>query len=86
MPLNFSQPIPHVVDRLHTVPPLPRRRPRRQAGISICTLNIQYGWGFELAQAIRAAERGFFDMMLLNETNIKLEAYSHNRFGYGLTC
>ena len=31
-------------------------------------------------------ERRGFDVMLLTETKIKLEAYSHNRLGYEMTC
>ena len=50
------------------------------------TLNIRDGWGFRLAQAIRAVERGGFDVMLLTKTKIQLEAYSHNRLGFIVTC
>ena len=39
-----------------------------------------------IAQAIRAVERGGFDVMLLTETNIHTEAYSHNCLGYDVTC
>ena len=31
-------------------------------------------------------EREGFDVMLLTKTKIKLEAYSHNRLGYTVTC
>ena len=31
-------------------------------------------------------ESGFFDVMLLTETKIQLEVYSHNRLGYDVTC
>ena len=39
-----------------------------------------------MAQAIRAVERGFFDVIMMTETKIKSEAYSHNRLGYDVTC
>ena len=31
-------------------------------------------------------EHGGFDVMLLTKTEIQLEAYSHNRLGYDMTC
>ena len=70
MPLTFSRPIPYGADRLHTAMSTPLRCPQRTPGLAIGTLNIQDGWGFGLAQAIRAVERGGFDMMLLTETKI----------------
>ena len=39
-----------------------------------------------MTQAIRAVERRGFDMMLLTETKIQSEVYSHNRLGYDATC
>ena len=39
-----------------------------------------------MAQAIRAVERGVFDVMLLAETKIQTEAYSHNLLRYNVTC
>ena len=49
-------------------------------------MNIQDGQGFGLAQAIQAAENGFLDVILLTETNIQLQAYSHNCLGCNLNC
>ena len=67
-------------------PPLmPHRRPPLPPRLTIGTLNIRYGWGFGLAQAIREVERGGFDMMLLTETKIQSEAYSHIRLGDDVT-
>ena len=39
-----------------------------------------------MAQAIWEMEREGFDVMLLNETKSKSEAYSHNHLGYDMTC
>ena len=50
------------------------------------TLNIRDGWGFWLGQAIQAVEGGGFDVMLLTEMKIQLDAYLHNRLGYNVTC
>ena len=35
-----------------------------------------------MAQAIQVVEHGVFDVMILTETKIQSEAYSHNRLGY----
>ena len=86
MPLTFSRPISHGADHLHTPPSLSCRRPGRLPRITIGTLDIWDGWGFSLAQAIRAVERGGFDVMLLTETKIQSEEYLHNHLGYGMTC
>ena len=63
-----------------------RYRPPRPPGIAIGTLNISDGQFFGLAQAIRAVERGGFDVMLLTETKISTTAYCWNRLGYEVTC
>ena len=42
-------------------------------------MNIQDGWVFGLAQAIRSVERGGFDIMILTETKTSMTAY----FGTG---
>ena len=81
MPITFSRPIRHGYDRLHTAPPPLCRRPRHPPGLAIGTLNIWDGRGFGLAQAIWAVEHRGFDVMLLTETNIKTEVYSHNHLG-----
>ena len=61
---------------------LPLSPPR----LAISTINIPDGRGFRLAQAIRAMERQFSDVMLMTESKIKLEAYSLNRLSYYVTC
>ena len=38
-----------------------------------------------MAQVIQAVERGFFDMIMLTDTKIQSEAYSHNRLGCVVT-
>ena len=86
MPLNFSRTIPHGVNRMHTAPPPLHRWSLRSPRLAIGTLNIRDGQGFGLAQAIRAVERVFFDVMLLTKTKIQSEAYSQNRLGYNVTC
>ena len=85
MPINFSRPIPHGANRLHTASPLPRRRPRRPPGLAIGTLNIRDGRDFGLAQAIWVLVRGGFDVMLLTKTKIQSEACLHNRLVYDVT-
>ena len=84
IPLNFSRPIHHGANRLHTAPT--RCQTQCPPGLDIGTLNIQDGRGFGLAQAIRAVERGVFDMMLLTDTYIQSEAHSYNCLGYNVTC
>ena len=86
MPLNFSWPIPHSADCLHTASPPPSRLPWRLPGLAIRTLNIRDGRGFGMVQAIRAVECGGFDVMLLTDTKILLEAYLNNCLGYNVTC
>ena len=86
MPLTSYQPIIYGSDRLNIALPPPCRWPQCSPGISIGTLNIRYGRGFGLAQAILTVERGVFDVMLLTKTKIQKEAYSHNRLGYDVTC
>ena len=86
MTLTFSQPILHGANRLHTEAPPPCLRPPHPPGISIKKLNIQDGHVFGLVQSIQAVERGGFDVMLLTETNIYMEKYSHNHLGYDRTC
>ena len=86
MPLTFSRTILHGANSLITLLPLLRRRPPLPPGLVIGTLNRRDGWGFGLVQAIRAVERGGFDVMLLKETKIQTEAYSHNYLGYNVTC
>ena len=86
IPLTFSWPIPHGANCLNTAPLPLRRRPWRPPGLSIKTLNIQDGRGFELAQSIQTVERGGFDEMLITKTKIQLEAYSHDRLSYNMIC
>ena len=75
----------HDNHRLHTAPPPPRRRTQRPPRIAIGNLNIWDNQGFGLAQAIRAVERGGFDVMLTTKTKIQSEAYSHNILDYNVT-
>ena len=65
--------------------PLPRRRPRLPQEITIGKLNIWDVRHFGLAQDIRQVEHRGFDVMLLTETKIQIEAYSHNFLGYDVT-
>ena len=81
IPLTFSFPIPHGSDRLHTVPPPPRCRPRRPPRLKIGTLNIRYDQSLGLVQDIQAVEREGFDVMMSNETKIQSEVYLKNRLG-----
>ena len=46
--------------------------------------NILDGHGLRLSQAIRAVERGNYELMLLMEKNISDEVYCRNRLGYGI--
>ena len=84
-PLAFSQPIPHGADRLHTAPPRLCLRPPYPPGLAIRTLNIRYGRGFGLAQAIWAVERGGLDVMLLTKTKIYTPSYFRNWLGCDMT-
>ena len=86
MPLTVSRLILHGADHLHMVPPPPRRRPPRLPSLAIRKINIRDGRGFGLAEAIQEMERRGFDVMLLMETNIQLEAYSHKQLNYVVTC
>ena len=86
IPLTFYRPILRGSDLLHTAPPLPRLCPPHPPGLAIRTIIIQNGRGFGLAQAIQAVECRGFDVMLLTETKTQLDAYSHNRLSYDVTC
>ena len=70
IPLTFYQPILHGSCLLHTAPTLLHRRPRIPPGIAIGTLNIQDFRSFRMTQAIRTAERGFLEVMILTKTKI----------------
>ena len=85
MLLTFSQTIPHGSDRLHTAPLPLRCQPPCAPGLAIGALNIRYGQGFWLAQAIRAVDRRGFDVMLFIKTKISMTAYCQNRLGYKVT-
>ena len=85
MTLIFYRPILHGANRLHTSTPPLRLQPPRPPRIAIGTLNIRYGQGFGLVQAICAVEQ-FFYVMLLTKTKIQSEANSHNRLSYDVTC
>ena len=86
IPLTFSRRIPHGADRLYTAPLLTCRRPPRPPIITIGMLNIRDGWGFGLAQAIWAVDRGGFDVVLITKTKIYTTAYCRNRLGYEVNC
>ena len=62
------------------------RRPPCPPGLAIGTPNIWNDRSFGLAQAIWAVECGGFDIILLTETKIQTEAFSHNRLGYNVIC
>ena len=66
--------------------PLSRRRPGLPQGITIGKLNIWDVRHFGLTQDIRQVEHRGFDVMLLTETKIQIEAYSNNFLGYNVTC
>ena len=82
MPFTLYRPLPHGANHLHTAPPPSRPWPPRLHVLAIRTLDIRYGGVFDLAQAIRAVERGGFDMMILTETKISTTAYCRKRLGY----
>ena len=86
MPLTVSWLILHGTNWLHKVLPPPCCQPPPSPRLTIGALNIWYGWGFGLAQVIQALERGGINVMLLTETKIMTEAYSHNRLGYHVAC
>ena len=83
VPVTFSRQIPHGADRLDMAPP--RRWPRCPPGLAIRTLNIRYGGGFGMEQAIQELELRGFDVMMLTETKIQLKVYLHNCLGYNVT-
>ena len=74
MTLTFSQQILHGAKRLHMAPLPPRRRPPCPPGLAIGTLNVWDGRGFKMVQAIRAVERGGFNVMKLTKTKISTTA------------
>ena len=78
MPLQFTQPIHHGLDPLHTTPPQPKRPP----GLNIGTYNIRDGRAYGLPQAIRAVQLGNYDFMVVTETKIQDQVYCKNRLGY----
>ena len=65
MPIYSTLPISHGMDRLHMDSPLPCLQPPRTQRLSLGTFNIRDGRGFGLAQAIRAALIGRFDLLIL---------------------
>ena len=86
MRIAFYQPICHGADHFHMALLTPRRRPPCPTCIAIGSLNIRDGRGFGLAQSIWEVERAVFDIMLLTDTKIQTEEYSHNRLGYDVIC
>ena len=67
MPTIFYHHIIHGAYCLHTAPQLTRRYPPLPPGLTIRTLNIWYGRGFGLAQAIGEVGRDDFDLMILTK-------------------
>ena len=61
--------ISHGGEQIHTAPPSLYRRTSYTRGLSTRTLNIRDGWGYGLAQAIRAVQIDGFDPMILTEAN-----------------
>ena len=60
--------------------------PPQPQGLSLGNYHIHDGWGSGIAQAIRAARIGGFDLMILTENNITKKAYCCNMTGYYMVC
>ena len=55
-------------------------------GLSLGNYHICDRRGSGIAQAIRAARIGRFDLMILTENNITKNAYCRNMIGYDMVC
>ena len=76
--------IRHGRDCLHMVaPPCRSLRPRR---LYLGNYRIRNGRGSGIAQAIRVARIGGFDLMILTETRITDQDYYCNRVLYNVVC
>ena len=80
----FTQPIKYGGDHLHLAPPLSQIHPNRLMGINLGTYNIWDVRGFGPPQAIRAVERGNYDLMIPTETNIPEAVYWRDLLGCGV--
>ena len=72
-----------MVNRHHVTPTLPALTPTRA-----CYQDTEHpGWpGLRAGAGHPGGGTRFFYVMLLTKTKIQLEAYSHNRLGYDVTC
>ena len=84
MSICFTELIWNCGDRLHLAAPPPRRQTPHPMRLNLGTYNIQDCGGFGLPQAIRAVERGNYNLMLLAETKILDAVYCCSRLVYGI--
>ena len=70
MPICFNLTLPLVSNRIHTTPLPPRHWTKLPPGINLRTYNIRDSHVIGLPQAIRAIQLGYYNLMLLMETNI----------------
>ena len=83
---TFLRLIPYGANRLHMTTLPPRRWNMCPPRLAIRKLNTWYNWGFGLAQAIWAVERGGLGVMLLTKTKIYTTSYFRNWLGCNMTC
>ena len=74
----------HGRDLPHILPP--SRRPPLSRGLSLRKYHICDSWVSNIAQAIRAAQIGSLDLMILMETKITDQSYCCNRLGHNVVC
>ena len=79
MLIFINQPINHGGELLHTASPPPHRQTPLTWGLSLWTLNIRNGQESGITQAIKAAQIGGVNVMILMETNITDQDYCLNR-------
>ena len=80
--MYVTQPRRHGEDLPHTVPPI--RRPLFPQGFFLGNYHIRNVRVSRIAQAIRAAYIGGFDLMVLMDTNITDQYYCCNMIGYNV--
>ena len=84
IPMYVTIPIRYGGDHPYTVPP--SFRPPRLRVLSLSNYHIRNVRGSGIVQAVQAARIGGFDLIILMETKITIQAYCQSRGGCGVVC